>query len=67
MTREPSSGLSKATAAELAKQLGMELTDEELEALLPLIATQLAQAHVLRGIDIDPAVEPDNIFIADGQ
>ena len=65
MTSEPN--LSKEAAAEWAKQIGLEVSDAELDELLPLIQFQLDQGKVLRSLEVDSTVEPDAVFLADGE
>ncbi len=57
---------SKESIAAMAKVMGMDLSDKDLEAILPLVRDQLRQAQVIRGLKIDRSVEPDAIFIAEG-
>ncbi len=55
--------VSKEVATEVAKLVGLDLSPDELEALLPLIEAQFRQSQRLRDLKVDSAVEPDQVFL----
>ena len=63
MANEDVPMVSKEVATEVAKLVGLDVSPDELEALLPLIEAQFRQSQRLRDLKVDRAVEPDQVFL----
>ncbi len=63
MANEDVPMVSKEVATEVAKLVGLDVSPDELEALLPLIEAQFRQSQRLRDLKVDSAVEPDQVFL----
>ncbi len=63
MANEDVPMVSKEVAAEVAKLVGLDVSPDELAALLPLIEAQFRQSQRLRDLKVDSAVEPDQVFL----
>ncbi len=63
MANEDVPMVSKEVATAVAKLVGLDLSPDDLESLLPLIEAQFRQSQRLRDLRVDSAVEPDQVFL----
>lgn len=54
--------VTKEIAVESAKLIGLDISQAEIENLLPMLQTQADSLKTLRAVKIPKAVEPDLVF-----